>query len=488
MESHRLEPEWLGVDGPVRLTPPSTEEGSVFAAFARSDVEPARRTVAGLRQWNPGSAFPAAVVRGGPAGPDELRRRLLAQLDPKAHAEAGGAGWADIVAAASRPNAPVLVFDAADRIAECDSSFTTKVARAWRDARARGRPARIIFLSDDRRFLASLSGEESPFYDPVAELTDDVADPVTPAQIEPLSFAALARLCPTWSPLDVIRGYAVFGGVPSVLRELRPDRSLSWNVIHRLLTPTAPLFERVPRALAGQFQKVARYGEMLTSLAEGARTWQDVVRSTPGMGQGSQLGAYMKRLEERGWVAAERSLDASDTGRRRRYRIVDPADGFWLDAVAPIADRLRVGHLTPDDAWGQHVEPRVGEHAARAFRVVARQFVGRCAADILGSPARVVGGLWGDGYDFDVSATLRDGSVVYGHALWNDRSIGEGALIRAREQLRETRYGFGRERRSVLLCLKNAPRQDLVRAALRDANAHWVDAERIVELARSAGS
>lgn len=415
----------------------------------------------------------------------EVRRRLWAQLPPGPQGAEQVPGWTALVEAAAHPGAPVVVFDAAERIAECDSSFVNNVARGWLEARGRGRASTLVFLSDDRRFLSSLSGPRSAFYDPVAELTEDTADPVRSGGIDPLSFAALARHCPAWAPLDVVRGYAVFGGLPSVLRELRPDRSLSWNVIHRLLTPTALLFDRVPTALAAQFQKVARYGEMLASLARGARTWHDVVRSTPELGPGSQMGAYMKRLEERGWVAVDRSLDAPAEGRRRRYRVVDPADGFWLDAVAPIADVLRSGRLSAESAWDEHVRPRVEEHAERCFRMVARQFLTRSASDVFGASARIVGGLWGDGYDFDVSATLRDGSVVYGHSLWEDRPVGEGALIRAREQMRETRYGFGRERRSVLLCLKTSPGQDLVRAALRDPNAHWVDVGRLVATVRS---
>ena len=97
-----------------------------------------------------------------------------------------------------------------------------------------------------------------------------------------------------------------------------------------------------------------------------------------------------------------------------------------------------------------------------------------------------MGGLWGEEYNFDAAATLADGSIVYGHCTWVDRGLGVGALERTREELRRTRYGFGRERRTVLLVMKEPPTPELELAALRDPNVEWADAQRLVAAARLA--
>ena len=98
----------------------------------------------------------------------------------------------------------------------------------------------------------------------------------------------------------------------------------------------------------------------------------------------------------------------------------------------------------------------------------------------------MVGGLWGAGYDFDAAATLNDGSVVYAHCTWQGSPIGEEALVRARAEVRETRYGFGRERRTIMLVMKHPPTPDLEHIVLRDPNVEWIDAERLVTGARES--
>jgi hypothetical protein len=98
----------------------------------------------------------------------------------------------------------------------------------------------------------------------------------------------------------------------------------------------------------------------------------------------------------------------------------------------------------------------------------------------------VVGGLWGAGYDFDPAATLNDGSVVYAHCTWQASRVGEEALLRARAEVRETRYGFGRERRAIMLFMKQPPTPDLEHMTLRDPNVEWIDAERLVAGARES--
>ena len=85
----------------------------------------------------------------------------------------------------------------------------------------------------------------------------------------------------------------------------------------------------------------------------------------------------------------------------------------------------------------------------------------------------------------DAAATRSDGSVVYAHFTWEGRPVGEEALVGARAEVRETRYGFGRERRTIVLFMKQPPTPDLEHIVLRDANVEWIDAERLVVGARA---
>lgn len=462
------------------------EGPSAFGIFGRPGGMVAERVLHSLS--GPGNtAAPRTIYLSGGLTPTRrLRERLGQELAEHGKGVDADSSWSELIRVAARPPSNPLVLDRAHLIAEADARFVTELERGWRRATTAGDAPRLAIISDDRRFLNQLRGKKSPFYDALGALTDGTPETVTTIEVRPLPYGAIARHCPGWSAYDVIRGFAVFGGMPQVLNAIEPQKSLRWNVVHLLLDPSGPLFDLPVRVIAARFQKAGRYASVLSALADGACTWQEVALATPDFGSGSQMGAYMKRLEERGLIEVATSLDAPPGSRRKRYRTSDPFDSFWFRFVGPLVDRLRSGRTNPADAWSEYVEPHLDGFVGRILPWVARQYLGRYASARLGASTRIVGGLWGEEYNFDAAATLADGSIVYGHCTWVDRGLGVGALERTREELRRTRYGFGRERRTVLLVMKEPPAPELELAALRDPNVEWADAQRLVAAARLA--
>ena len=425
-------------------------------------------------------------LKGGHAPARVLRQRLAAELSRRDRPVDSDVEWSTLLRVAASVPALAVVLHDAHLIAEADRRFVRDLAQAWRSTLSEGGVPRWVLVSDDRRFLADVFGTDAPFHDPLAALTDRGAAPAEAAELGALTYESLARACPEWSAQDVIRGYAIFGGLPEVLGMLQSKRSLASNVSRVLLGPSGPLLDALPAAISARFQKTARYGALLSALASGAETWQEVAGAEPEFGSGSALGAYMKRLQERGLVDVHDSLDAPAGARRKRYSLSDPFHAFWFRFVAPLADRIGAGQMQPMDAWNRHIAPGLDPYVSSQLPRMARQYLERRGADRLGSGARVVGGLWGAGYDFDPAATLNDGSVVYAHCTWQASRVGEEALLRARAEVRETRYGFGRERRAIMLFMKQPPTPDLEHMTLRDPNVEWIDAERLVAGARES--
>lgn len=465
-------------------------EPYLVAAFARPFSAAAARVLDALDaldadETTGGISSSAPIyLKGGHAPARVLRQRLAAELSRRGRPVDSDVEWSTLLRVAASAPALAVVLDDAHLFAEADRRFVRDLAQAWRSALSEGGVPRWVLVSDDRRFLAELFGTHSPFHDPLAALTDRGAETVEPAELGALTYEALAQACPEWSAADVIRGYAIFGGLPDVLGTLQGKRSLASNVSRILLDPSGPLLDAITETISARFQKTARYGALLSALASGAETWQDVAGSEPEFGSGSALGAYMKRLRERGFVDVHDSLDAPAGARRKRYSLSDPFHAFWFRFVAPLADRIRAGQMQPMDAWNEHIAPDLEPYVSSQLPRMARQYLEGRAADRLGSGARLVGGLWGAGYDFDAAATLNDGSVVYAHCTWQRSPVTAEALVRARAEVRETRYGFGRERRAIMLFMKHPPTPDLEHMILRDPNVEWIDAERLVAGAR----
>ena len=88
---------------------------------------------------------------------------------------------------------------------------------------------------------------------------------------------------------------------------------------------------------------------------------------------------------------------------------------------------------------------------------VFRSYMTFDAMEEFGSNARECGSLWGPGYDLPVAGVLGNGTPFYGEVTPFGTEAGPGALTAMDRQIRETRYGFGRERRlRILFCAGKA--------------------------------
>jgi len=265
----------------------------------------------------------------------------------------------------------------------------------------------------------------------------------------PLPLGAAAPLLPGSTPQDRLQAYAVFGGTPGVLALLDPGASPGTNVRRLVLADGAPLRDRPLTLLEGLFQAPTRYAAILNALARGEGDWSVVHAGVPDLSASGQAGPYLKRLEEVGLVEVRRSLDASPGTRSRRYRIVDPFVAFWFRFLLP--HRHRFPGDDPESLLAQVIRPGISAHVASVLPQVCRDFMRHDAGELLGAEARECGSLWGPGYDIPVAGVLTSGAPFYGVPLGEEPWGSPSILTRLDDQVRETRYGFGRERRLRVL-------------------------------------
>ena len=225
-------------------------------------------------------------------------------------------------------------------------------------------------------------------------------------------------------------------------------------------------------------QTPARYYAILTTLARGEADWGAVHAGVPDLTRSGQVAPYLSRLAELGWIRARQSLDAPARARARRYAITDPFFAFWMRFVFP----LRSGRATAPtkDAYATQIRPHLDDHLARTFPLVCRQHMAHDAIETLGANARTCGSLWGRDYDVPVAGVLTSGAAFYGSCHWDPIARADAPLERLDGHLRETRFGFGRERRARLVFTgPEAPRW-LQREAARRHDADLIDAADLV--------
>jgi AAA+ ATPase superfamily predicted ATPase len=300
-------------------------------------------------------------------------------------------------------------------------------------------------------------------------------DPELTLELGPLPFRVAGWTQGAGSPGEAFVRWAVFGDHPAHLPERanrrnapgRGTRGLEDAVISRVLDPGGHLYDRPLRTLERTFQRPARYLALLRALAEGPLDWAGLLARTPGVEAGGQLAPYLRRLEEEGFVRAERPLDAEEGSRNRRYVLTDPFMAFWCGLVLP--HRSLLSGEGPEAVWRERIRPTLAAHLDRWLARAALLWLRNHAAERLPAPARTVGALWGGEADFDAVAWLENGQVCYGLARWSEDPVeGPDLPDEMARRMKETRYGIGRESRAPVWFLPGGAGEELRRRSARD--------------------
>jgi hypothetical protein len=354
--------------------------------------------------------------------------------------------FAVLVASAPEGRPLVLVVDDAHRWDESRARFREPLGAALGRARKAARTVHVVLVSPE------------PLPEPVG-----LEPPALELTLHSLPFRAAAALLPGETARDRLRAFAVFGGIPGHLAHVDPAASLGSNLRRAVFSPDAPLADAPLVLLERSFQTPARYAAVLAALAPGEGDWGTVHAGVPDLSASGQAAPYLKRLEQVGLVEARRSLDAPPTSRGRRYRVRDPFVSFWFRFVLP--HRERFGADTSDTLYSEVVRTELDRQVASLLPQVCRDFMAHDALESLGANARECGSLWGPGYDIPVAGTLATGAPFYGTPVADEAAA--SALQRLDTLVRETRYGFGRERRLRLLFTQDPPPASLQREAAR---------------------
>lgn len=411
--------------------------------------------------------FPHVIHRAPPLPDPSQRAAFAASLrltwpDARPVAElAVDPTWDEALGAATegvqgRPT--VVVVDDAHRWNQARARFGPALVGALAGAKRRGRAVHVVLVSPEPM-------------EPIAPVKDE--SPPLHVRLGPLPFRAAAQLLPGSEPSELLRAYAVFGGTPAHLRQVDRGTSLVTNLRRLVLEDGAPLGNRPLAMLEAAAQTPSRYAAILVALATGEADWSTVHAGVPDLTTSGQVAPYLKRLEDLGLVEVRRSLDAAPRSRSRRYRIKDPYLAFWYRFVLPNRERLSLD--AGESILTTRIRPGLDHHVSTVFPEICRQYMTLDVMESLGANARECGSLWSPGLEIPVAGMLSSGGAFYGTPAPPDAD-GTDVLRRLDRTIRETRYGFGRERRIRVLFSPGPMPPALRREAARRHDVHLVDA------------
>lgn len=245
------------------------------------------------------------------------------------------ASWQAFWAAAGEElrRGPLLIaIDEFQFIARQTPAIGSLINRFWREHR------------DDPNLFLILSGSDVQFFerDVVGYNATTYGRRTGSLLLQPFPYTELRHFLPRWAPAELIRAYAVFGGVPYYLEAIDPGQSLAANIERHILAADG-LLRQEPRLLFAQHSDLREdsvYFSILRAIAAG-RTRRNEIAARVGRSDGA-TGQLLERLIDMGLVRRVHPITVVNPDRTRtvRYAVDDPFLRFWFRFVHPYESRL----------------------------------------------------------------------------------------------------------------------------------------------------
>jgi len=207
--------------------------------------------------------------------------------------------------------------------------------------------------------------------------------------VKPLDFVQARTFLGSHNGADLIRRYALAGGMPRYLSLFGRTGSLKQIACSALLDPRGALFDEPRTVLEMELPEPAVHFSLLTALAAHKELAYGDLLSESKVDD-KVASRYLQALEQLFLVEAANPIFSTATARRRRYRVADHLTRFWFRFVFPFQQDLDAG-LEPGAHWDRSVAPHLDEHVAATFEQICRAWTLRTYA----TTTDRVGAWWG---------------------------------------------------------------------------------------------
>ena len=233
--------------------------------------------------------------------------------------------------------------------------------------------------------------------------------------LRPFGYREAALFHPRYSRIDQARTYFLCGGIPLYLNRFADGRSIEGNIAAELLDEYAPLYREADFLLREELREVTLYYAILSAVAAGHSTVQDIGREAGQDPRG--LSYYLQQLIELGYVERRYPLTGKPPSARSvRYDLADPLLRFWFRFVFPSTSYIR--HMGADRALRDLIRPHLDAWFGLCFERLCREALPWLYRHEGVTAAFEVGEYWSKSVQIDVVGLRHDGWTDLGECKW----------------------------------------------------------------------
>ncbi|WP_258084090.1 ATP-binding protein [Thermococcus thermotolerans] len=164
-----------------------------------------------------------------------------------------------------------------------------------------------------------------------------------------IPFFHIGEFLPGYTVEELAKVWSITGGIPAYLLQFSPEKSFDENVVERVLSKGAFLYEEAEFLLREELREPANYFAILQAIAAGRSRFGGIVNST-GLDK-SLVSKYLAVLQRLEIVEREVPVTATlkEASKRGLYSIADNYFAFWFRYVLPNKGYLEAG--LAEEVW-----------------------------------------------------------------------------------------------------------------------------------------
>ena len=313
----------------------------------------------------------------------------------------------------------IVIIDEFQYLALIDSAWPTILQRWWERLKETDR--KVVLCGSILSTIYRIStGYGSALY---GRRTRDI-------HVEPLRFGDVRRFLKGYDMTEVVRAYAVLGGVPRYLEEFNTSHSVRDNIRRHIIDTSSFLHNEPMNLMFEEFKDPSSYISIITAILAGNRRFNEISDCTHI--SASTLPRYLTVLERIRII--ERETPVTETAvksKKTLYRLSDNLYAFWFTFIHPNLHQFELGL---EDAVMESVDKGLDLFVSATFERICQQVV--VDAGLI-RPTRI-GRQWGtmagapkgeNTYEIDImAADANRHKALFGECKWQSNVDAPGQL------------------------------------------------------------
>jgi len=357
-----------------------------------------------------------------------VQSRLPGQVTPSAVGDWGTALTLLLQEAVLRKRRLVIALDECQYLLDREPSFPSVLQRLWDEFRPR-LSLHIVLCGSALGTMGRLGESRQPLHGRF-----DLK-----VRLRPFSFAEAGMFAPSWSPVDKLRLYGIFGGLARHLAYVDPGIDLASNVCQTVLDPLSPLHDAPHDILRTErLSAPAEADAILGAMAHGENRFNAIAART-GL-TAPRLDRVLSELQSLDIVRRQARLGDSDGSRYVRYRCADPFMQFWFRLVE--GNRAALQSTPAARVYEARILPQLDTYMGNVFESIVEQAVRHGVLSEHMDPVDEVGSYWSRDGKTEVDLVVRSRrKMAFIECKWRaGTTVSSSALSQLREHAARTPF------------------------------------------------